>query len=336
MKPRKQSLSFTPRACVMEVSDPILKPVSGRAANRLDVTTANILFCLEDFDRLGEDDIYHLFGRPKTGELETQSGETAGPEAPRYIVEALDFMSSPFNIISHDIKLIDFDQCFPVQSPPKEMLGIPPENLAPEVAVGQPAGPPSDIWALGCCIFRLRSGEGPFENHFDVTSPVDLMRYIVKTLGDMPPEWQDILWDDEGQPTKDPNKGHAFWKSEGAKPLKEMVYKIWDEPEGRAIQTGAVRPNLERGKRGHEEEHEPFPPCFVDMVWKPSAVSIDDVYLYSYNEEYLELLEECPKIQNREAALLYDLMSKIFVYDPKSRLTARELLCHPWFHIEGL
>lgn len=139
----------------MEVSVPLLKPVLGRVANRrLDVTTANILFGLEDFDRFEEGDIYRLFGQPKTGELETESGETAGPEAPRYIVKALDFLSSPSNIISHDIKLIDFDQCFPVQSPPKEMLGIPPENLAPEVAVGLPAGPPSDVWALGCCFFR--------------------------------------------------------------------------------------------------------------------------------------------------------------------------------------
>lgn len=71
--------------------------------------------------------------------LETQSSEIARPEVLRYIVEAFDFLSSSSNIISHNIKLIDFDQCFLVQSLPKEMLGIPPENLVSKVAVGLPA-----------------------------------------------------------------------------------------------------------------------------------------------------------------------------------------------------
>jgi serine/threonine protein kinase len=46
-----------------------------------------------------------------------------------------------------------------------------------------------------------------------------------------------------------------------------------------------------------------------------------------------ELLEALPKIAEHEAALLYDLLSKIFVYDPARRPTAREMLSHPWFHL---
>src|SRR4051794_37522848 len=96
-----------------------------------DVTTGNILLRLLDIDRFGEVDIYRLFGRPTTGELETESGEATGPEAPRCIVEGLDFLSSTSNIISPDIKLIDFDQCFPISSPPEKLLGTPLDFLAP-------------------------------------------------------------------------------------------------------------------------------------------------------------------------------------------------------------
>jgi len=296
------------------------------------VTTANVLFSLLDFDRFEEADIYRLFGPPVTGKLETESGETPGSEAPRYIVKTLDFLSSPSNIISRDIRLVDFDQCFPVSSPPENMLGTPIEFLAPEVAAGLAASPASDVWALGCCLFRLRSGVGLFENPYQVTSPADLMRYIIQTLGDMPREWQQTLWDDDGQPTKDPSKGEPLWKWEDERPLKDLVYKIWDEPEGRVVQSGTTGPEDEDWD---EDRNEPFPPCFSDMVWKPTATKVDNVYLYGHNRESVALVEVLPRISEHEAGLLYDLLSKIFVYDPKRRPTAKEVLSHPWFQLEA-
>jgi serine/threonine protein kinase len=71
------------------------------------------------------------------------------------------------------------------------------------------------------------------------------------------------------------------------------------------------------------------------MFWKPTATKIDNIYLYGYDDETAELLEVMPKISKNEAFLLYDLMSKIFVYDPLKRITAAEMLSHPWFHLEG-
>ncbi len=100
------------------------------------MTTANIVFCLSDIHRYTEGDIYRLFGTPDTAPLETESGEEPGPEAPRYIVKSLDFLSSKENIINKDIHLLDFDQSFPVSSPSEKMPGTPVEFLAPEVAIG--------------------------------------------------------------------------------------------------------------------------------------------------------------------------------------------------------
>ncbi|KAJ8131911.1 hypothetical protein O1611_g1711 [Lasiodiplodia mahajangana] len=296
-----------------------------------DITTANILFTL-NIDHHAEDWIHRLFEPPMTDVLETESGEPTGPEAPDYIVKALDFLSSTSNILTNDATLIDLDQSFPVSSPPKKMLGIPIEFLAPEVAVGLPASPASDVWALGCCIFRLRSGEGPFSNYYEVTSPADLMKIVHQTIGNMPVEWQDTLWDYDGQPTKDPKKGKPLSKWSGERPLKDLVRSIWDQPEGDIVQTGTTRP--ERVVY-NQEENKPYPSCFSNMVWKPTAIKVDNTYLFGYNDESDELLKAMPKIEESEATLLYDLLSKIFVYDPTQRLTAKEMLDHPWFHLDG-
>ncbi|KAI1132257.1 kinase-like protein [Nemania abortiva] len=295
-----------------------------------DLTTANILFTL-NIDHLEEDWVHHLFEPPLTDVLETESGEATGPEAPRYIVKALDFLSSTSNILTNDVTIIDLDESFPVSSPPKKMLGIPVEFLAPEVAVGLPASPASDIWALGCCIFRLRSGEGPFSG-YEVTSPADLMKIVHQTIGPMPIEWQDTLWDYDGQPTKDPKKGKPLSKWQGERPLEDLVRRIWDQPKGDIVQTDATRrkPIVFR----HNEDML-FPPCFSNMIWKPTAVRVGNTHLYDYNDESTALLEAMPKIAEPEAALLYDLLSKIFVYDPTQRPTANEILDHPWFHLDG-
>lgn len=100
------------------------------------MTLGNLLLTISDLDSYSEEDIYRLFGQTVTGVLETESGGTVGSEAPRYTMKSIDFLSSPENIIKPDIKLVDFDQCFPISSPPQKMIGTPLEFLAPEVAVG--------------------------------------------------------------------------------------------------------------------------------------------------------------------------------------------------------
>ncbi|KAF5672550.1 CMGC SRPK kinase [Fusarium heterosporum] len=300
-----------------------------------DVTTGNLLLAIADLECYSEEEIYRLFGQPVTGALETESGETPGPEAPRYIVKSINFLSSPENIIKPEIKLIDFDQCFPISSPPQKMLGTPLSFLAPEVAVGQGASPASDVWALGCCILRLRSGEDPFSNPFEVNSPLDLISFIVHTLGGtVPPEWQEgILWDSQGYPTRDTNKGEPYdleWYGL-VRSLRGVVYNTWDEPKDRIVQTGISRP--EDGWR--ESDHQPFPSRFSDMAWNPKAVKVDNAYLFGYGGDWDELQKVLPKISGEEAALLLDLLTKIFVYEPADRLTAEQILNHPWFQFDA-
>ncbi|KAE9379499.1 kinase-like protein [Stipitochalara longipes BDJ] len=279
-----------------------------------DMTTANILFGLLDIDRYTESDIYRLFGAPETAPLETEFGETPGSEAPSYIVKALDFLSSEESVIS------------------KDMLGTPAEYLAPEVAVGLKASPASDIWALGCSIFRIRSGEGPFAG-YEVTNPAELVSMVFRTLGELPGSWKDVFYDEYGYPTKEPTKGTPLEPWGDKRVIKDLIYKIWDEPDNTVITIGRVQPEVQERM---DDENKPYPRCLSDTVWKPTAVKIDNVYICGYGDETDELLEAMPKISKNEAALLYDLLSKIFVYDAQKRPSARDMLSHPWFHMDGL
>ncbi len=158
------------------------------------------------------------------------------------------------------------------------------------------------------------------------------MRVIIRALGDMPDSWQGTLFDHDGQPTRDPAKGMPLTKSPGKRPLRDLVYNIYDQPENGIARTSRVRPDhpvLDKN------ENTPYPPCFADMAWKPKATKIDNVYLHGYDDGTDELLEAMPKISETEAALLYDLLSQVFVYDPLQRISAGGMLSHPWFHIDG-
>ena len=252
----------------------------------------------------------------------------------------IDFLSATSNIIQPEIELIDYDQAFLTSSPPNEVLGTPLAFLAPEVACGRIPGPASDIWALGCCILRLRSGENPFENPYSVTTPEDLVNFIVHHLGGQLPDELliDLRWDEDGMPTTSPD-GQLYeqWWEGKSKTLREIVNDIWDEPEGRTV--GNEAPDPQAARIHPDSEDEPISSVFSNLVWNPRAVKVNGAYVDGYGGEWDSQLKLLPKIPAHEAALLYDLLSKIFVYDPRCRPSMEEILGHPWFHmdeVEGL
>lgn len=195
-----------------------------------DLTPSNVVFRVKSLDHLDEEGVYSLFGQPKTGPLETTSGEPTGPEAPKYIVGYLDFLSCTEDLLLDEISLIDLDQAFMESKPPAKTLGTPAGYLAPEVCVGQPASPASDIWALGCTLLHLRAGSSPFPIFF-VDSPVDEVRSLREYLGEFPASWGEPLFNEDGYPTTDTKTGvPAAESSEEKKSLREWISKIWDEP----------------------------------------------------------------------------------------------------------
>ncbi|KND90073.1 Serine/threonine-protein kinase spk-1 [Tolypocladium ophioglossoides CBS 100239] len=302
----------------------------------IDFTTSNIaLRLIDEFGSYEESDLLKLFGQPQTSPLIPYSGESPRPHAPDYNVVPLDFCSSTVNILSNEICIFDFDQSFTVTGPPLGRPGIPARYLAPEVAVGRPVSPASDIWALGCAIFRIRSGDELFFD-YDTNCPEDALRQIVKAVGELPEEWKQTQFDKDGFALAEGVEGDPFWSLEETQPLEDRIRDILDEPaslfitdQGGALEEMDVEPDI---VLFDVELTVPYPAAFGSIIWRPTAVCVGGIYFTGYSHKTEDKLNAFPKISASEAALLTDLLSKVFTYDPAKRFDAEELVTHPWFH----
>lgn len=369
------NLASVTRGIYSRMTPALVRSVSLQAAQALtllhshgichgDFTPSNITLSLsQDFRAYTREDVYSRFGQPLTKPVKTYSGQSPRPHAPDYIVAPLDFFSSSTNDLLSDIHIIDFDQCFLSNSPPKTPLGTPAKYLAPELAVGELPSPASDVWALGSLIYKIRTGEDLFFD-YDTNTPVDVLLEIIKVIGALPDRWAKTCFNDDGYPVAtatndeevaDPGRPLTPPLEECTKPLREQISaaKIWDAPPKgiMTITTAAAAPDSEGGDDaggqspepalsgsgfimpGEEHMQVPYPPAFDEMVWKPTAVCINGGYIVEYSDETEEMLAAFPRISEQESTLLLDLLQRIFVYDPTERITAAAMVEHPWFKL---
>ncbi|KAF5645274.1 CMGC SRPK kinase [Fusarium tjaetaba] len=345
----------------------ILRDLHARGICHGNIRPGNLVLRIRNLDHLDDQGIYRLFGQPMIDELKTESGRVPGLEAPRYVVGFLDFMSSGEDVLLNELCLIDFDHAFEISSP-KTPAPL-PDFLAPEVAVGKPASPASDVWALGVTTLNMRSGISLFPYHVDC--PAHLITECVKYFGELPAPWEEPYYDKEGRPTSDKTKGCPREVSDEIHSLKQWICDIWDEPmqasenestpaapfivrdEDRPLPKSCdwlsddISPiinynpqDIDQLSAIHDNTKRPYPKHYANRVWKPSAFKINGTYLpedggvgwFTYlpgNSDVEGNLQSLPRISTQEADMLYDLLRKIFVYE--GRISAEDILGHPWF-----
>lgn len=123
---------------------------------------------------------------------ETHGESTAHDEvtAPQYLVYPVRWCDVDSRHISPEPCLIDFGESFKASDPPED-LGIPAPYRSPEIILEKTAGVGSDLWALGCTLFEIRTGRKMF-NLFDDDDDayLDAMVQVLgppRNLGGPPP-----------------------------------------------------------------------------------------------------------------------------------------------------
>ena len=161
----------------------------------IDITPKNVLLQLRGIDRWSTKTIYQQIGRPNRDEVFTSSGQKPDLSAPEYLVESASFSCVDFEYISEQALLIDLGEAFLELSPPSNGVGTPVSYCSPELLLESKASRASDIWALACTVFEIRSGFPLFESF--VGSSTEILEEMVRILG-MPPEPSNSLWEKYG------------------------------------------------------------------------------------------------------------------------------------------
>ena len=162
---------------------------------QVDITPRNVLLQLKGINKWPAETIYQQLGRPVRDEVFTSSGQKLDLSAPEYLVESASFSRVDSEHISEQALLIDLGEAFSEVSPPTNGVGTPVSYCSPELLLERKASRASDVWALACTIFEIRSGFPLFESF--VGSSTGVLQEMVRILG-MPPEPSHSLWTKQG------------------------------------------------------------------------------------------------------------------------------------------
>ncbi|KAL8884561.1 MAG: hypothetical protein Q9215_007419 [Flavoplaca cf. flavocitrina] len=150
-----------------------------------DCATRNIVFKLQGIDSLSEAEIYTIFGRPKCQFFNGICGCDLCSRMGNNIVQPIDMARINDKYISNDIVLIDYGFSFHLNKPRTWKWGM-DRNFAPEIAFEGRFSKASDIWALGCIIYELFTGEPLFKGDDEKDR---FLAQMVPILGVFPYQW---------------------------------------------------------------------------------------------------------------------------------------------------
>lgn len=231
------------------------------------------------------------------------TGEEPPASLPEYLLPSGPLVL-PSELMSNEIMVVDFGEAYEVSSPLVE-AGIPLEYAAPErVLKCQSPGFGADVWSLAASFCKIRQSVTPFDDNL-VRGYVQRLEDII---GPLPKPYRSA-WFKNGYATGArrtsgdtvPAEEPVSMTPEEADALKSSRYeaKGYADFLERLVydKTQFARLDSDGGPADGGD-------CLIWYEWQTPA---------------------------DEAALLLDLIRKVFKYGASERLSVQEIMCHGWF-----
>lgn len=271
----------------------------------LDLTPNNVLHRISGLDGLNEDEVLQILGIPVVNPILNASKKRHSEStAPEYLVYPVSWRDVDAQYISKELCLIDFGESFEVSQPPED-LGTPGPYRSPELILDKEAGLGSDIWALGCSLFEIRTGRKLFSSFDDEDN--DYLDAIVQVLGRLPEPWWSTTWQD-----------------------RRRMYKDGVDEQGLAISTLESEP-----ANGDAGEKEGVITSTIHESVAGSARSLHDKIAPGlwYMSDHYPSGDRHRNISQTEQELFADLLGRLLEYKPEDRISAKEAIDHKWFKL---
>jgi serine/threonine protein kinase len=269
----------------------------------LDITPNNVLHRISGLDGLNEDEVLQILGSPVVNPVLNASKECHYEStAPQYLVYPVSWWDVDTQFISKESYLIDFGESFEISQPPDD-LGIPGPYRSPELILDKEAGLGSDIWALGCSLFEIRTGRKLFSPFDDEDN--DYLDAIVQVLGKLPEPWWSTTWEDRRRMYKDEVDERGLVVS-----ILESEPGNDNRPDEESVITSIVHPSVADNARSLQDKIAPG-------LWYMSHPGGD----------------RHRDISQTEQEIFADLLGRLLEYKPDDRISAKDAINHEWFKL---
>jgi len=194
--------------------------------------------------------------------------------------------------------LIDFGESFEISQPP-DNLGIPGPYRSPELILDKKASFGSDIWALGCSLFEIRTGRKLFCPFGDEDN--EYLDEFVQVLGKLPEPWWSTTWEDRRRMYKDEVNEQGL-----------VVAAHVSEPRNNDGWTTTIHPSVPANARSLKDKIAPGLWYMLDR--------------HPNDDRHRD-------ISQTEQRVFADLLQRLLEYKPEARISAEDATKHEWFRL---
>ncbi|KAG9831757.1 dual specificity tyrosine-phosphorylation-regulated kinase 3, partial [Aureobasidium melanogenum] len=189
---------------------------------------------------------------------------------------------------------------------------------APEIILNLGWSFPCDIWSIGCILVEFFTGDALFQTH-DNLEHLAMMEAVCNTPID-----KALVRQVTSGRGSNKNSAAAYFRRQ------QLDYPQSDTPRSSRKFVKAMKPLHVRPPILSRLENFPCPPILSPSPTAPRAARPASLDQNQY-APYLYTLQEIIPAHNEFNRKFLDLLKKIFVYDPKKRITAHQALQHDWF-----